>query len=93
MAAARGGSSWAPIARSLFLVAMAIFLVTIVIGILNGLNVVDFDGNQLLTHVHSGTIGWLTLSIVATTFVYFRTADPRRHRRASRSNSRTAAPS
>lgn len=77
MTAVRGGSSWAPIARILFLVAMAIFLVTIAIGILNGLNVVEFDRNQLLTHVHSGTIGWLTLSIVATTFVYFRAADPR----------------
>jgi hypothetical protein len=77
MAVARGASSWAPIARSLYLVAMAIFLVTIAIGILNGLNLVEFDRNQLLTHVHSGTIGWLSLSIVATTFVYFRSADPR----------------
>lgn len=72
-----GGSSWATSARSLYLVAMAIFLVTIGIGILNGLDVVEFDHNQLLTHVHSGTIGWLTLSIVATTFLAFRAADGR----------------
>ena len=69
MAASSGASNWARTARTLYLVAMAIFLVTIAIGILNGLDVVEFDRNQLLTHVHSGTIGWLTLSIVATTFV------------------------
>ena len=51
--------------RVLFLVAMAVFLVTIVIGILNGLDVVEFNHDQLLTHVHSGTVGWLTLTIVA----------------------------
>ena len=42
-----------------------VFLVTIAIGILNGLDVVTFDRNQLLTHVHSGTLGWITLSLVA----------------------------
>ncbi len=77
MAARAADSSWAGTARSLYLVAMAIFLVTIAIGILNGLNVVEFDRNQLLTHVHSGTIGWLTLGIIATTFLYFQTADAR----------------
>jgi len=44
---------------------MAVFVVTIVIGILNGLDVVEFNRDQLLTHVHSGTLGWLTLAIVA----------------------------
>jgi hypothetical protein len=66
MTAMRGDSAWAPAARLLFLVAMAIFLVTISIGIPNALDVVTFDHNQILTHVHSGTIGWLTLSIVAS---------------------------
>jgi hypothetical protein len=62
-------------ARSLFLVAMALFVVTIAIGILNGLDAVEFDRNQLLTHVHSGTVGWLTLSVVAITFLVFNTAN------------------
>ncbi|MEK6720696.1 MAG: hypothetical protein AABZ33_08525 [Chloroflexota bacterium] len=53
--------------RMLFLVAMALFVVTIVIGILNGADAVEFDRNQLLTHVHSGTLGWLSLAIVAAT--------------------------
>lgn len=72
-----GGSTWAGAARTLYLVSMAVFLVTIAIGIPNGLDVIEFDHNQLLTHVHSGTIGWLTLSIVASTFLAFRAADAR----------------
>lgn len=62
-------------ARALFLVAMALFTVTIAIGIPNGLDVIEFDRNQLLTHVHSGTVGWLTLSIVAITFLVFNAAN------------------
>jgi len=69
--------SWAAAARILYLVAMAVFVVTIAIGILNGLDLVEFDRNQLLTHVHSGTVGWLTLSLVATAMVYFRRGDLR----------------
>ncbi len=53
--------------RTLFLVAMALFTVTIVIGILNGLDAVEFDRNQLLTHVHAGTLGWLSLAVIAAT--------------------------
>jgi hypothetical protein len=77
MAPAAGVPSWAATARTMYLVAMAVFLVTIGIGILNGLDAVEFDRNQLLTHVHSGTVGWLTLAIVATTFLAYRAADPR----------------
>jgi hypothetical protein len=61
----------------LYLVAMAMFVVTIAIGILNGADVVEFDHNQLLTHVHSGTIGWITLGVIATAFVLFQAADSR----------------
>ncbi|HSK92930.1 MAG TPA: hypothetical protein VLA76_02590 [Candidatus Angelobacter sp.] len=77
MTTARADSGWATTARDLVLVAMAVFLVTIVIGILNGADVVDFDRNAVLTHVHSGTVGWLTLAIVASTFLLFRAADRR----------------
>jgi hypothetical protein len=70
-------SPWAATARSLYLVAMGVFLVTIAIGILNGLDAVEFDRNQLLTHVHSGTVGWLTLAIVATTCLVYKAADTR----------------
>jgi hypothetical protein len=68
---------WAATARDLYLVAMAVFLVTIVIGILNGADAVEFDHNAILTHVHSGTVGWMTLALVASAFLLFRQADRR----------------
>jgi hypothetical protein len=77
MVGGRGVPAWVTTARDLYLVAMAVFVVNIVIGILNGADVVDFDRNQILTHVHAGTIGWLTLTIVASTFLLFRAADRR----------------
>ncbi len=45
--------------------AMLIFVLTVTIGILNGTDLVKFGHNQLLAHVHSGTLGWITLSIFA----------------------------
>ena len=70
--AAHGG-----IVRGLYLAAMAIFVLTVGIGILNGLDAVEFSQDWLLTHVHSGTLGWITLAVVATAFVYFGVADRR----------------
>ena len=69
--------AWFKPARGLYLVAMAVFVVTVVIGILNGADIIEFDRNQLLTHVHAGTIGWITLGIVATAFCMFGAADGR----------------
>ncbi|MBA3740697.1 MAG: hypothetical protein H0W98_06090 [Chloroflexi bacterium] len=77
MTSDRSTPSWAASARDLYLVAMAVFLVTIIIGILNGADIVEFNRDQILTHVHSGTIGWLTLTIVASAFLLFRAADRR----------------
>jgi hypothetical protein len=57
--------SWQASVRALFLAAMAVFLVTIGIGIVNGLDLYEFNHDQLLTHVHTGTLGWITLSLVA----------------------------
>lgn len=51
----------------LLLAAMAIFVFTVTIGILNGTDVVDFGHGTILAHVHSGTLGWITLSIFAAT--------------------------
>jgi small basic protein len=58
-------------ARLLYRTALAIFVVTIVIGILNGLDVWTPERNVLLTHVHAGTLGWITLSVVATAMLMF----------------------
>ena len=77
MTSVAGTPTWAKSARDLYLVAMAVFLVTIVIGILNGADVVEFNRDQILTHVHSGTVGWLTLTIVASSFLLFRATDRR----------------
>ena len=49
--------------RNLFRAALVIFVITVVIGILNGTDVWEPPRNTLLTHVHAGTLGWLTLSI------------------------------
>lgn len=70
-----GRQDWAPTVRGLFFVAMAVFLITIAIGILNGLDVVEFNHDQILTHVHSGTLGWITLTIVAASAWFARGID------------------
>lgn len=49
--------------RLLFRGALVIFVLTIVIGILNGLELWDVPRDILLTHVHSGTLGWITLAV------------------------------
>lgn len=75
----RAGSmaGWPAQVRNLVYVAMAVFLVTIGIGLLNGLDLVEFNRDQLLTHVHSGTLGWITLSLVAVATWYARGIDSR----------------
>ncbi len=77
MSVERGVPAWVTTARDLYLVAMAVFVLNIVIGILNGADAVEFDHNQILTHVHAGTVGWLTLTIVASTFLLYQAADRR----------------
>jgi hypothetical protein len=54
---------------------MAIFVVTVVMGILNGTDLVDLPHGALLAHVHSGTLGWITLSIFAAAAWIFGTSD------------------
>lgn len=58
-------------ARLLFRTALLIFLVTIVIGILNGLDIWEPTHNLLLTHVHAGTLGWITLSVIGAAVLLF----------------------
>ncbi len=68
----RGGPFAAEI-RGLYLVAMAVFVVTVSIGIVNGLDLIpDWpDRSTLLTHVHAGTLGWISLSVLATSLWLF----------------------
>lgn len=50
--------------RNLFRAALVIFVITVVIGILNGLDIWDPPRGTLLTHVHAGTLGWITLAVL-----------------------------
>jgi len=59
--------------RLLFRVALAIFTVTVLIGIFNGFHFVQLSRAVFLTHVHAGTLGWITL--VATGAAYWLYAD------------------
>jgi hypothetical protein len=51
--------------RMLLQAALLLFIITVVIGILNGTDLVDFTHKQLMTHVHAGTLGWITLAAMA----------------------------
>ncbi|MCB1018036.1 MAG: hypothetical protein KDB10_23325, partial [Acidimicrobiales bacterium] len=57
--------------RLLLGTALVMFVFTVVIGILNGTDLVDFDREVLLTHVHVGTLAWITLSVFAATLWLF----------------------
>ncbi len=62
--------------RLILQVAMLIFIYTVVVGILNGLDLVDFRRSLLLAHLHGGTLGWMTLGILAATLWLFGDGDP-----------------
>ena len=63
--------------RNLFRAALVIFVITVVIGILNGTDVWEPPRNTLLTHVHAGTLGWVTLGVFAAAIWMFGSADDR----------------
>lgn len=60
-----------PAVRNLFRAALVIFVITVVIGILNGTDIWDPPRNALLTHVHAGTLGWITLSVTGAAIWMF----------------------
>lgn len=49
--------------RRLFQASLILFVITVVIGILNGLDIWEPPPGALITHVHAGTLGWITLSV------------------------------
>lgn len=57
--------------RALFRTSLVIFVVTVSIGILNGTDLVNFDHQTLMGHVHSGTLGWISLSVFAAALWLF----------------------
>jgi hypothetical protein len=61
--------------RLLLQVALAIFVITVVIGILNGIDVFEPGHDTLITHVHAGTLGWITLAVSAAALWMFSNQD------------------
>ena len=57
--------------RLLLQTAMVVFVWTVGIGILNGTDLVTFDRKVLLSHVHAGTLGWITTSVFAASMWLF----------------------
>ena len=58
-------------ARITLTAAAAIFTYTIVIGILNGTDVWEPEHDVLMSHVHSGTLGWITLGVAGIAFLMY----------------------
>ena len=61
------------------------------IGIVNGLDLYEFNHDQLLTHVHSGTLGWVTLTLVAAVALGVPERRPPAGAARSRSSSRSTS--
>lgn len=59
------GSRFASEIRWLFQAGLLVFVVTVAIGILNGFHFITLPRQVLLTHVHAGTLGWITLGVFA----------------------------
>lgn len=78
--------------RWLFQAALLVFTITVSIGILNGFHFITLPRQVLLTHVHAGTLGWITLGVIAICFWLFGEATPAdRNARAVRALSLLAA--
>src|SRR5438067_112618 len=59
------GSRHASEIRWLFQAGLLVFTITVAIGILNGFHFITLPRQVLLTHVHAGTLGWITLGVIA----------------------------
>ncbi len=70
MAARSYPTIW-PAVKPVFVAAMTLFVFTIVIGILNGLDIYKPDHDTLMTHVHAGTLGWITLAVSGAAMLIF----------------------
>ena len=58
--------------RSAFQYGLAIFTLTALLGLANATQVFGaLDRNTLLTHLHSGTLGWITMGVVGLTLWMF----------------------
>ena len=58
--------------------ALLLFVYTVGVGILNGLDLVEFDRRPLLAHLHAGTLGWITMAVFAASLAFFGSAEAER---------------
>lgn len=64
------------VVRWLYIGAGLLFLANISLGILNVFSGETIAKGQILAHLHSGTIGWITLSVIATALWVFASQGP-----------------
>jgi len=62
--------------RLMLQVGLLVFVWVIAIGIINGLGLMELTRPLLLSHLHGGMLGWLTLGIMAVTLWMFSAGDP-----------------
>jgi hypothetical protein len=59
-------------ARSAFQYGLAVFTLTALLGLANATQLFGaLDRNTLLTHLHSGTLGWITMGVIGLTIWIF----------------------
>ena len=59
-------------ARTAFQYGLAIFTLTALLGLANATQLFGaLDRNTLLTHLHSGTLGWITMGVIGLTIWLF----------------------
>jgi hypothetical protein len=62
--------------RSAFQYGLAIFTLTALLGLANATQVLGaLDRNTLLTHLHSGTLGWITMGVIGVAVWMYGGAD------------------
>src|SRR5713226_2388318 len=62
--------------RSAFQYGLAIFTLTALLGLANATQLFGaLDRNTLLTHLHSGTLGWITMGVIGVTLWIFGGGD------------------
>ncbi len=79
MAAGNGSPTAGPYqaeVRWILQAGLLMFIYTVAIGILNGLDLVTFEREALLAHLHIGTLAWLTGAVFAGSLVLFGHRDP-----------------
>lgn len=62
--------------RLMLQVGLLLFVWVIAVGIINGLGLMELSRPLLLSHLHGGMLGWITLGILAATLWLFGSSEP-----------------